>query len=302
MRWPSSVRRRRPPRLGHAARRHLRDDDVAVRVDDQRAAVPFEAVPFEAPPLGALPCAAGSPAGLRVRGGYLRGGRVRRGHVRVLGRSGRVCGRVGHRPAQVQGADLRMMQHLATRAGQPDPAVLQHHPVGGQPEPGPRVLLDQQDGLALLVHQPDRVEDRLQHQGRQAHGRLVQDDQARVEHQAPGELHQALLAAGQAAGLLAQPLRDLREHLQDASQPAVGQPALAQDVAAEHDVLAHRHLTEQAVVLRDQHHAHVQHLPGALPGQALTAQADLAEPRVQQPADRARAGWTCPPRSAPPRR
>ena len=36
----------RPPGLGHAARRHLRDDDVAVRVDDQRVAVPFAAGPF----------------------------------------------------------------------------------------------------------------------------------------------------------------------------------------------------------------------------------------------------------------
>ena len=33
----------RPPGLGHAACRHLRDDDVAVRVNDQRAAVPFAA-------------------------------------------------------------------------------------------------------------------------------------------------------------------------------------------------------------------------------------------------------------------
>src|SRR5215472_1230510 len=191
----------------------------------------------------------------------------------------------GDSAAEVQRADLRVLEHFLPAARQPDLAVFQHHAVGGQPQPGPRVLLHQQDRLALRVHHPDGVEHRLEHPGRQSHGRLVQDHQLRVEHETAGEFDQPLLPAGQAARLLVQPLVDLREHLLHRGKTPLGQAALPQGVAAEADVLAHRHLTEQAVVLRYLDHAAAEDLTWRLAGQPLAVQRDLAEPRPEQPAD-----------------
>src|SRR5215469_4938670 len=190
-----------------------------------------------------------------------------------------------HRAAQVQGADLGVLEHLLAGAGQAYLAVFEHDAVSGQSQPGPGVLLHQQDRFALRVHHPDRVEDRLEHLGRQSHRRLVQDHQLRVEHEAAGELHEPLLPSGQAAGLHVQPVVDLREHLQHPGEALVGQAVLAQDVAAEADVLAHRHLAEQAVVLWYLDHAAAEDLAWRLAGQPLAVQHDLAEPRPQQPAD-----------------
>src|SRR5579875_556948 len=65
--------------------------------------------------------------------------------------AGRATG-TARRATEVQRPDLRMVEHFAAGTGEPDPAVLQHHPVTGQPQAGPGVLLDQEHGLARLVH------------------------------------------------------------------------------------------------------------------------------------------------------
>jgi len=154
-----------------------------------------------------------------------------------------------------------VLEHLAAGAGQPDLPVLHHHAVAGQPQPGPRVLLDEQDRGARRVHLPHGVEYRLEDLRRQAHGRLVQQQQGGLQHQRAGELDQPLLPAGQAAGLLRAPLRDLREQLEDRVDPLRVDLLVAEDVAAELDVLPHGHVAEQAVVLRHLHHAEAQDLP-----------------------------------------
>src|ERR1700742_5348184 len=43
--------------------------------------------------------------------------------------------------AQVERTDLGVVQDLTAAAGEPDPAVLQHHSLAGQPQAGPGVLL-----------------------------------------------------------------------------------------------------------------------------------------------------------------
>jgi hypothetical protein len=65
------------------------------------------------------------------------------------------------------------------------------------------------------------------------------------------------------------------------------QQGLALDrVAAEVDVLPHRHLPEQAVVLRHVHDAEVEDLARALADERLTAERDAAAARLEQAADR----------------
>src|ERR1700760_475625 len=52
------------------------------------------------------------------------------------------------RATEVERADLRVAEHLLASAGEPDPAVLQHHPAGGQLQAGAGVLLAPQHGPA----------------------------------------------------------------------------------------------------------------------------------------------------------
>ncbi len=126
------------------------------------------------------------------------------------------------RAAQVQRADLRMLEHLAPGAREPHHPVLQHDAVRAQLQARARILLDQQDRLALLVHRLDHLEHDLADLRVEPHRRLVEDDQLRVEHQAARELDQPLLAAGQAPRLLVGSLADDRVELLDRPQSFAG--------------------------------------------------------------------------------
>src|ERR1022692_3197628 len=79
-----------------------------------------------------------------------------------------------HGAAKVQRADLRMLENLTAAARQAYPPVLQDDAVRGKPQAGPRVLLYEQDRLALGVHQAGRVEHGPEYLRPQAHGRLIQ--------------------------------------------------------------------------------------------------------------------------------
>jgi hypothetical protein len=157
--------------------------------------------------------------------------------------------------------------------------------VAGQPQARAGVLLDEQDRRAAGVHLPDRVEHGTQDLRRQAHRRLVEQQQPGLEHQRAGELDEPLLPARQAARLLPCPGGDLREQVEDRLDPACGQRAVGQDVAAELDVLPHRHVAEQAVVLRHLDDAPAQDLARRLAGEVLPVQGDRPEPGSQQSAD-----------------
>ena len=137
--------------------------------------------------------------------------------------------------------------------------------------PGARVLLDQEDRPPLLVHQPDHLKDGPAGRRIEPDRRLVEHDQRRIEHQAAGQLDQALLAAGQAPGLVARALAHEREQLLDLLAPAPHHRCVPDRVRAHLDVLAHGHLSEQAVGLRDQHDALGQHLARRQPDQRVAA-------------------------------
>src|SRR5258708_24253645 len=106
-----------------------------------------------------------------------------------------------------------------------------------------------------------------------------------MEHQAPGELTQPLLAAGQAARLVSGPLHDLREDLLDGSEPLRDQRGALDRVAAELDVLAHGHVAEQAVILRHVHDAEIENLARALASERLAADGDAAAASLEQSPD-----------------
>ena len=90
-----------------------------------------------------------------------------------------------------------MLEHFGAGAGEPDAASLQHHAVTGHAQPCARVLLDEQDCLALGVHFLDGAEHDPQDLRRQAHRRLVEYDHGRIKHQAARKFYEPLLAARQ---------------------------------------------------------------------------------------------------------
>src|SRR5512133_3091324 len=78
------------------------------------------------------------------------------------------------------------------------------------------VLLDHEDRDAFLIQGAQGLEDALDEEGREAHGRLVQADELGRAHEGAGYGEHLLLAAGEAAPGLSQALREAREELEDA--------------------------------------------------------------------------------------
>ena len=154
-------------------------------------------------------------------------------------------------------------------------------PVGRQPHAEPHVLLHDQHRLAVLAHEQHGVVDRLQRARVEAEGRLVEQDQHRVEHQRAGELHHPALAAGQVAGPVGLAVGHDREQRLDLVVAAAHQrPVAADDVAAEQHVLAHGQGREQRVRLRHLADPLGQDLRRAERVDALTVEQHLAEPRA----------------------
>ena len=68
------------------------------------------------------------------------------------------------------------------------------------------VLLDQQNGQPRLLQLLQRLEQLIDDDRRKAERQLVDDQDVGIRHQAAGDRHHLLLAAGQRAGDLALPL------------------------------------------------------------------------------------------------
>src|SRR4051794_12772870 len=108
---------------------------------------------------------------------------------------------------QVRAADPLVRLDLLGGAGHHDPAGLQHVRVVGELEDEVGVLLDQQERHALLAG--DLHEDREQLPGElgcEAQRRLVEQHEARAQHQGAGDREHLLLAAAERARMLVVPL------------------------------------------------------------------------------------------------
>src|SRR4051812_4374698 len=73
------------------------------------------------------------------------------------------------------------------------------------------VLLDQEDGEALLLKRADSFSDLIDDDGRQSLGRFVEQKQARARSQDAADREHLLLAAGQLGALAAEALGNIRE-------------------------------------------------------------------------------------------
>src|SRR5947209_3109021 len=101
---------------------------------------------------------------------------------------------------EVKAADLGIVEQLHAAPAQLDLAQLHDAAVlcGGEPKPG--VLLDHQDRRAGLTQELDPFENDLGDAWLQAHGRLVEDQQLRIDEHGAADLDLLLLATAEEAG------------------------------------------------------------------------------------------------------
>ena len=153
------------------------------------------------------------------------------------------------------------------------------------------VLLDQKDGDALVVQELDDVADLRDHARHQAFGRLVEQDDFRLQHHGPRDGEHLLLAARQRAAGLAAPLRQHRkerEHLVEQAAALFFGHAVAVEAGAQ--VLHHREQAEDAAVLRHIADAAARELVRRQAGDGAALEPDRTAARAHQPHDRFQRG------------
>src|ERR687895_634442 len=135
------------------------------------------------------------------------------------------------------------------------PAAVEHDHVVAQAHHQVHVVLDQEEGPALLVELAHERGDAVEQRRVDAARRLVEQDRLRVGHQHAGELEQLLLAVGEVARLDALEVIDTHPR-----EPAAGaldrlwvaraaQPREAGAPDGDQQVLEHRHAGEDAAQL-----------------------------------------------------
>src|SRR2546427_62727 len=106
---------------------------------------------------------------------------------------------------------VRVRLDLGGRSFGDHAAPVQHDHGVGDPHHHPHVVLDEEDGDALLADPPDEAADNRLLGARHSGPRLVEQEHARPRPERHGQLHQPLLAVGQGAGDFAPAMREADE-------------------------------------------------------------------------------------------
>ena len=139
------------------------------------------------------------------------------------------------------------------------------------------VLLDQQDAHFLfLVDAPQDAEDLQHDQRRQAERGLVEQHQARLQHQCTGDGQHLLLAARQRAGLLLDAFLEAREVDEDTLQFVLHPLLVLAGVGCDAEILVDRKRREGAASLRDMGDALADDLFRGHAADVLAVEADRA--------------------------
>src|SRR2546425_6401556 len=159
------------------------------------------------------------------------------------------CRRASHLVAEVAPPDGLALAQLGARAREHDLADLEHIGLlrGGEREV--RVLLDDEDGQALLVQPGEDLEDLADDDRGEAERGLVEHEQARPGDQRAAEREHLLLAARERAGRLCAPLAELREVAEHPRGVVLEAVAAAARVGAEAEVLPDGELADDPAPL-----------------------------------------------------
>src|SRR5262249_52914599 len=114
-----------------------------------------------------------------------------------------------------------------------DDAAMFHHVIAvrnGRCEA--KILLDQENGEALLLERPDGPADLLDDDRGEPLGRLVEQEEACAGAQDAADRQHLLLAAGELGALAREPLLEVGKELEDAleRQPALAHPRRQQEI------------------------------------------------------------------------
>ena len=199
--------------------------------------------------------------------------------VRPHGPAGQVGGLAEEPHHEVVG---RLVVELVGAADLLDPALVDHHDLVGDLE-GLLLVVGHEDrrGVHLVVQPAQPVAQLLADLRVERAERLVEQQHRRLHRERPGQRHALALAARELRGHPVAELREVHEveQLGDPLVDLVLRPLA--DLEAEGDVLGHRHVLEDRVVLEDEAHValarrQVRGLP-ALDGHG--AGVGLVEPR-----------------------
>src|SRR3984957_6823105 len=178
--------------------------------------------------------------------------------------------------AEIEAADAVGLAELGRGAGE---GVASHveddDPVGGVQDAA-HVLFDDQERDARAVQGGERRVDLVDEARRESGRRLVEDDQAGLADQRARDGESALFAAGQAAGALVGAGAKQRELRIDALDGRRRGAPRAQRIAAQHQVLMHAHVSEDAARLGDIADALAHHAIGREARERIAGEADAA--------------------------
>src|SRR6266542_933658 len=170
--------------------------------------------------------------------------------------------------------DALVGEQSLPRPFQHHPPRVEHVPTVARFERFGHPLLDEQDGKLLeVVDLLDPVEDRVHQRRRQAHGRLVEQEEAGTRRQAAPDGEHLLLAAREGPRELTPALGERRKELEDAGE-VVGPPRARRRRQRPHlEVLHHGHGAEDLAALGNVGDAE----PGPLRGREAQEVAPLVD-------------------------
>ena len=138
------------------------------------------------------------------------------------------------------------------------------------------VLLDQQDGDAVVAQPRDQLEQALHVERGKAFGRLVEQEDARAGHQGTADGAHLLLAPAERSGHLLAALGEDRQQLEHALERLLPVRPRRRQVGAELEILEHGHERKQASALGNEHDRPLHPFVGRQPVDPFAVEPDLA--------------------------
>ena len=167
---------------------------------------------------------------------------------------------------------------------------LHHVTAVGDVERHERVLLDEEDRRPLLVDLDDDLEDPLDEDRRQAHRRLVEEQELRLRHQRASDRAHLLLASGHRPCALVAALLQPREELEDPVERLPDPCPVFPLEGAHLEVLHHAHAREETPAFGRLADAHLDDRMRRVLRDVPALEADLPLARVVQAVDRPQGG------------
>src|SRR6266566_872281 len=149
-----------------------------------------------------------------------------------------------------------------------------------------RILLDDEHRDAGLMHLLDDLEAPFDQDRRQAHRRLVHQQQLRACHQRATHRNHLLLAPGQSAGELAASFVQEREERVDPLEVLLASFRVPDEIRTHLEVLQHRHRPEEPAVLGNDRHPLPDPVARVAAGHFLAPKFDGAVARLYEAKDR----------------